>query len=268
MYLSARTRNLEQSGGTGCSNIDGDCTLSNLSRSAGADVSFINLAGACNGMFFLRAWRQGTWIYWVGLGLCVICGLYTHIYFSFSLLGLNLWATYETYQQRRIYYRRWVGLLVVQGLSVLAFLPFIPQLFGTVGSVVQWYWIAGTTAFDWVFALLSISNNATLAQESGMPVWYLAATYTAGVTAVMLTLVYSLREARREPAERSGWIFLHLLLWTPYSCCDGDFADPQTNFARPFTHWCICAALSFDGLALCTLLAGKSSTTCCSILYC
>jgi uncharacterized membrane protein len=171
--------------------------------------------------FFLRAWRQGTWTHWVGLGLCVICGLYTHIYFSFSLLGLNLWAAYEAYQQRQIYYRRWVGLLVVQGLGVLAFIPFIPQLFGTVNSVVQWYWIAGTTAFDWVFALLSVSNHATLAQESGMPVWYLAATYTVGVAAVMLTLVYSLREARREPAERPGWIFLHLLLWTPIIVATG-----------------------------------------------
>jgi uncharacterized membrane protein len=165
--------------------------------------------------FFLRTWRHGTWTNRVGLGLCVVCGLYTHVYFSFSLLGLNLWALYETYHQRRIDYRRWVDILIIQSLAVLAFLPFVPQLFRTVSGVVQWYWIGGTTAFDWLFALLSISNYATLAQESSRPVWYLAATYTAGVAVVVLTLVYSLREMRQQPVERSGWGFLHLLLWTP-----------------------------------------------------
>lgn len=166
-------------------------------------------------LFFHSGWTYGGWGRWLAFGLCITAGLYTHVYFAFSLAALNLWALYDTYRQRRIQRSRWGGLLIAQACGGLAFIPFVPQMFGTVGGVVQWYWIGDTTAISWVFTILNLSNNATAEQVLDAPIWYLVVTCIAGVAAATLTLTYSMREAYRHPEERPVWLLLHLLLWTP-----------------------------------------------------
>lgn len=165
-------------------------------------------------MLFVQAWRHGGWPRWLAFGLCVAIGCYTHIYFLFSLLALDLWALYETYQQRHINRARWAGLLLAQVLGGLTFVQFLPQLLGTVGSVQGWYWI-NNTPLDGLFALLSLSNHATLAFVDETPRWYLVLTFVPGVAVLLLAFVYSIREARRHPAERSTWLLLHCLIWVP-----------------------------------------------------
>jgi 4-amino-4-deoxy-L-arabinose transferase-like glycosyltransferase len=168
-------------------------------------------------LLFVRAWRRAGWLPWSMFGLVAIVGLYTHIYFPLSLLALDLWALYDTYAHRRIYWGRWAGLMIAQALAALAFLPYLPSMLGTVRSVVRAFWIQPNTAFDWMFDLLSLANNATLATLPGYqaPAWYVVATYLPAVAAVMLALIYSVREARRVPAERAAWALLHLLIWVP-----------------------------------------------------
>jgi hypothetical protein len=168
-------------------------------------------------LLFVRAWRRSGWLPWLAFGQVAILGLYTHIYFPLSLLALDLWALYDTYAQRRIDRGRWLRLTIVQALAALAFLPYLPTMLGTVRSVVQAFWIQPNTPFDWMFDLVSLANNATLATLPGYeaPAWYLVATYLPAVAAVMLGLIYSAREARRKPAERSSWALLHLLIWVP-----------------------------------------------------
>lgn len=165
--------------------------------------------------FFLRAWRHGNRIAWAGFALCVVCGLYTHVYFAFSLLALNLYALYDTYRQRRIAYKQWGYMLIAQFIGVLAFLPFVPQLFQTVSGVVEWYWIHGVTVLDWMFILTSLSNYATITMRDQAPRWYLLGTYIPGVGMVVIALFYSLREVLKRSDGRSDLVLLHMNLWTP-----------------------------------------------------
>jgi uncharacterized membrane protein len=168
-------------------------------------------------LVFFQAWQRGGWLRWLGFGLCVTAGLYTHVYFPLSLLALDLWALYETYIHRRIDRSRWVGLIIAHILAALAFLPFLPTMLGTVRMVVQTFWIEPNSPFDWMFDLVSLANNATLASlpDFEAPAWYLVCTYLPAVAVLIPALVYSIREARRRPKERSAWVLLHLLIWTP-----------------------------------------------------
>ncbi|NNJ10629.1 hypothetical protein EKD04_009835 [Chloroflexales bacterium ZM16-3] len=45
---------------------------------------------------FLGAWRQGGAARWALFGLVAAAGFYTHVYFAFSLLALDLWALAES----------------------------------------------------------------------------------------------------------------------------------------------------------------------------
>lgn len=163
---------------------------------------------------FFRAWRSADWRWWALLGLTAAVGFYSHVYFAFSLLGLNLWACFETWRTRHIDRRRWAGLLISQSLAVLAFMPFVSKMLGLTQTVISSYWIAENTPFDWMFALISLSNYATFGLER-MAAWYVVLTYFPAVAAVLLTLIYSSREARRQVAERPAWGLLLFSLWTP-----------------------------------------------------
>lgn len=163
---------------------------------------------------FLRAWRQDKWYHWVGLSVAVASGLYTHVYFPFSLLGLNLWALFDAYQRRQFARGQWAKLIVAQVVAVIAFVPFLPQLFGTASSVTQWYWITNKP-LNWLFALLSIGNNAPMALKPDTPQWQLVFMYAAGMLSIALPLLYSLRERRRDAAACSNWMLLHFLVWIP-----------------------------------------------------
>lgn len=166
-------------------------------------------------LLFLWAWRHGGWYRWLAFALCVTAGFYTHVYFPFSLLAFDVWALYSTRQAGRIDRSRWAGLVLAQALGAAAFLPFLPQLLNTTGDVISWFWIRPNTPFDWLLALVSLSNHATFAMRPDTPAWYLLLTFFPAVAAVLLTLIYSLREARRHPDERTIWVLLHCLIWTP-----------------------------------------------------
>jgi 4-amino-4-deoxy-L-arabinose transferase-like glycosyltransferase len=164
---------------------------------------------------FIEAWRKGGWLRWLGVGLCAIAGIYTHIYYPLSLLGLNLWAVADALRQRQFDRARWTGLIVSQLIATLLFLPFLPSFFGTVGTVVESFWIEADLGFYWIQVLANLTTNVLQLRQAEAPLWLQIgiALVTAGV--LLLGLGYSLRETRRHPAEQSSWLLLHLLVWTP-----------------------------------------------------
>jgi hypothetical protein len=85
MYVSARTGDFKSFGGTGGSDTDGYCTLSSLSWSAGADVSFVNLAGARNGIFFSTSMAAGhlDTLGWVG-PVCHLWPVHPYLFLVFA----------------------------------------------------------------------------------------------------------------------------------------------------------------------------------------
>ncbi|NJP04597.1 MAG: hypothetical protein HC837_02670 [Chloroflexaceae bacterium] len=168
-------------------------------------------------ILFWQAWQRQRWFWWLGFGVSVGAGLYTHVFYFLSLPALTFWALYDSVVQRQLDWRRWIPLLGLQIVAALAFLPFLPNMLNLTRAVVRSFWVQPSTGFDWVFMLVSVSNHATIAHDPRLvtPFWYLIATFLPGVAALLLTLVYSLREARRKPAERSVWVLLHLLIWTP-----------------------------------------------------
>lgn len=168
-------------------------------------------------LLFLRAWDHNRWYDWCWFGLSATAGMYTHIYFPLSLMAFNIWALYTVLAQRRIDWPRCIGLIAAQALAVLLFLPFLPAMLFTVRGVVRVFWIDSNTPFDWMFDLVSLANHATIGTlpENAAPTWFLLCTYLPAVAVLLLALIYSVREARRHPQERSAWVLLHLLIWTP-----------------------------------------------------
>ncbi|NJN67418.1 MAG: hypothetical protein HC884_12250 [Chloroflexaceae bacterium] len=173
-------------------------------------------------LLFLRAWRNGGWLRWLWFGLSMMVGFSTHIYAPFSLLAFPVWALLDSLRQRRFEASRWVGLIAAQALGVVAFLPLVPGMLHTVASTKQPFWIASNTPFDWMPALIECTSGATFIMQAyrDHPVRDLfffvgLGSMVVGATAVLLTLWYSVREARRDPAERPTWLLLHALLWTP-----------------------------------------------------
>jgi mannosyltransferase len=168
-------------------------------------------------IMFVRAWREGGWLRWAGFSFIVTAGLYTHVYFPFSLLGLNLAALFSSFERRTFDTKRWIGLIAAQVVASAAFLPFLPQLFGTVNSVVDWYWIVRATPFAWVTALFSVSNFATVdtSLQIQLATWQSLILYGPAIVVMVLTFDFSIRQAWRKPKERDSWALLHFLIWTP-----------------------------------------------------
>jgi uncharacterized membrane protein len=168
---------------------------------------------------FVHAWWKGGWLRWLVFGLCVTAGFYTHVYFPFSLLALNLWAVYDTWRQRRIYIGQWIGIIGAQLLGVVLFLPFLAQMFNTTSRIVsQGFWIKGGTEYlDWMYVLVSLSNHATIlhSQRAHLPSWYLLALYGPAVAVIIVALVYSLRRVRHCPKEQAVGLLLLLLVGVP-----------------------------------------------------
>jgi uncharacterized membrane protein len=170
-------------------------------------------------LLFLWAWRAGGWLRWLGFGLSVGMGCYVHVYFPLSVAALNIWALWESSQQRRIDRQRWGGFLAAQACGVALFLPFVPRLLDNVGNVTTSFWAQPITPLDGVFALVGLSNFATAYEQLfqnqlvSLAVGLFGA--LAGALVLVPALVYSVREAWRHPAERSTWVLLHALIWGP-----------------------------------------------------
>ncbi len=167
-------------------------------------------------ILFVRAWRRGDWWAWLGVGLCTTAGLYTHVYFPFSVLALNLWALYDTWRQRRINMGQWARLIGAQLLGVVLFLPFMAQMVETTSRISQGFWIKpGAVYLDWMYVLVSLVNNYSVSVESEIYLWYILIGICPAILTIILTLVYSIHEMRYRSDERPVWLLLHMLIWTP-----------------------------------------------------
>ncbi|NTU80768.1 MAG: hypothetical protein HGA45_15555, partial [Chloroflexales bacterium] len=163
---------------------------------------------------FLSAWRRGGPWRWALLSLVAAAGFYTHIYFSFSLLGLNLWALYESVRMRRLDRARWAGLLLAQVAAVALFSPFILTMAQLTSSVVENFWIRRNTAVDWLISLVVIISNANETSAAPSPI-YILGSYLPPVAALMLTGVVALRAWRGSPEERPALSLLLFAVLTP-----------------------------------------------------
>jgi uncharacterized membrane protein len=182
----------------------------------------LTLVVIMSALLFLHAWRKGGWFRWLWFGLSVVVGFYTHVYAPFSLLAFPVWAFLDALQHRRFEGSRWLGLITTESLGLVAFFPMVPKMAGTVSFTKQQFWIASNTPFDWMPALVENTTGATAIIQAyrdrpGFDLFFLPGlgSTVVGAVAVLLTLWYSVREARRNPAERPTWLLLHALLWTP-----------------------------------------------------
>lgn len=163
----------------------------------------------------LSAWQRGGAWRWSGLALLVAAGLYTHVYYPLSLLALNLWVVLLSIQARQLDYRRWGPLLTAQMLGVLLFVPFLPQLLGTVSGVVDWFWIRPSPLTSILFPIV-ISNGAGLIIfREAVPAWLMLSLLLPAVCAFILAHVYFIRAWRSSGSVEPHWLLILLLLWTP-----------------------------------------------------
>lgn len=160
------------------------------------------------------AWQKGGAWRWAWFGLVSAAGLYTHVYFAFTLLGLNLWALIEVVSSRRSDRRRFAALIVAQVGAVALFLPFLPTMIGLTGSVIADFWIRGATPLDWLFALMALLNYGTFLNNSG-PLWRLLVLYVPATSAIVLGLLFAALALWRRPHERDRWSLLLLAVLTP-----------------------------------------------------
>jgi len=167
-------------------------------------------------LLLIQAWQRGGWWRWLLFGLIISAGIYTHAYFWLSLLALDTWALADMIMHRRIERKRWAGLIAAHALAGLAFVPFLPQFFGTVNGVVQSFWLKYSSPYDWIIDLITLTNYATLVAFPGANApWYLLPIYFPPLAILILAFGYSVREAYRYPQERSTWLLLHVLIWVP-----------------------------------------------------
>lgn len=163
---------------------------------------------------FWHAWERGAVWRWALFALATAAGFYTHVYFSFSALGLGLWAIYVSARQRRIDRRAWTGLILATFAAVLLFVPFLPAMLTLTGGVVSNFWIRANTPLDWLFALVAILNNAT-ALDGRAPYWVLLCLYAAAAGALALAASIGLRGCRRADPAWRGWSLLLFAILTP-----------------------------------------------------
>ncbi|PDW01513.1 glycosyltransferase family 39 protein [Candidatus Viridilinea mediisalina] len=163
----------------------------------------------------LSAWQRGGVWRWSWLALLVAAGMYTHVYYPLSLLALNLWVLILTLQARQLDYRRWVPLVSAQAVGVLLFVPFLPQLFGTVSAVADWFWIR-PSLLDSIFFPIMISNGSGLIIfRETVPRWLMLSVLLPAVAAFILAHAYLIHMWRSSRSIAPHWLLILLLLWTP-----------------------------------------------------
>ncbi len=165
-------------------------------------------------IFFYHTWRHRRWWAWLGLLLCIGLGMHTHVYFPLSVAGLNVWLLWDAYQHRRLEWRRWAQLISAQAIGVAFFLPFLPQLLATTGSVVTSFWSGTISPFYGLIALVGLSN---LSNEPfiGTPPWLNIFGTLATYMLLIPVFLISIRAIQRNPEERSHWLLLHSMIWLP-----------------------------------------------------
>ena len=163
---------------------------------------------------FLAAWRRGGAWRWALFGLAAAAGFYTHVYFGFSLLGLNLWALAESVRLRQLDRRAWAGLILAQLVAVLCFSPFLLTMLTLTSAVVADFWIRGSSPLSWLFALMAILNNATLL-DGQAPLLLVLLLYVPAVSALVLAVAFAVGQIWRGSDEGPVWALLLFALVTP-----------------------------------------------------
>jgi 4-amino-4-deoxy-L-arabinose transferase-like glycosyltransferase len=166
-------------------------------------------------LLFYRVWRRGGWLSWLALLLSVGIGCHVHVYYPLSVAGLNAWALWESWHERRLERRQWVAILSAQALGVALFLPFVPQLIGTTSGVVSSFWLRPISPFYGVMALVGLSNFASARALEAFPLLMRAFGAMAAALLIVLVLLYHLRALRQQAAERSTHVLLHSMIWVP-----------------------------------------------------
>jgi mannosyltransferase len=163
---------------------------------------------------FVAAWRRGGAWRWALFGLAATLGLYTQVYFLFSLFALNLWAVYESVRLRRVDRARWAGFVGSQAVAGALFAPFFLSMFTIASGVVANFWIRTSTPLDWMFGLVALTNYSTRLVDEA-PIWYLLAVYLPAIGAIVIALVYIQYQVRRRDPESSTWVLIVLAALTP-----------------------------------------------------
>lgn len=160
------------------------------------------------------AWSKGGAWRWALFGLVAAAGLYTHVYFAFSLLGLNLWALYESARLRRLERRAWAGLILAQVGAVALFSPFLRTMLSLTGEIVSDFWIREVTVADWLFALVAALNYSTRLNNEA-PIWYLLLLYLPTAAVLVLSARFIVGEIRRGAPGSAGLRMLLIAVVTP-----------------------------------------------------
>lgn len=174
----------------------------------------LTLAVILTTLAFVAAWRRGGIWRWALFSLAATLGIYTQVYFAFSLLALNFWALYETARLRKIDWPRWAALIATQLIAVALFAPFYLSLKTITTAVVASFWIRTSTPLDWMFGLVALTNYSTRLVDEA-PVWYLLAVYLPAISAIVISLVYIQYVVRRRDSDSSTWMLIVFIVLTP-----------------------------------------------------
>lgn len=163
---------------------------------------------------FYKTWQRGSWGWGLGLVVSVALGCHIHVYFPLSIVGLNVWLLWDSILRRTFDTRQWIRLIAAQALGVLFFLPFAPQLFGTATGVVTSFWTSSISPFYGILAAIGLSNFANDPATPLPESLQLLGTFAAAIMFV-LSVYFPLRATWHNNDERSAWVLLHCMIWTP-----------------------------------------------------
>lgn len=162
-----------------------------------------------------EAWRRGGAGRWALTGLALTAGLYTHVYFWFSALGLALWAMYVSVREGGAARGAWAGFIGAYLAAGALVAPFLPTLLGLTGSVIGHFWIPSNTPLDWMVGLAALLTNVR-ELYGRVPVTVQMLMFLVAASAIGLATLTGLRASG--PGS-SGWRAWGLLLFAVFTPC-------------------------------------------------
>lgn len=150
--------------------------------------------------FFVRAWKQGTRLQWIGLSFFTALALYAHNLAFLIPLTLYLFVLLR---------RQWnfLGRLLIAHLgSLLLFLPWLLLVPGQLAKVRQAYWIPRPGPAELIRTLIVFTFNLPL------PDWLLPIGLFFSLLLLTLVLYRTLRHAPalRSEVSGAGWLCISL----------------------------------------------------------
>lgn len=143
--------------------------------------SLLCLSSLLSIYFFVKVWKEGTWVHWIGFSICTALSLYAHNLAFFILFTLDLFV---------LLLRRWELLKplfiahIAIGLLVLPWLLLVPSQFA---KVHQAYWIPKPRPTELVRTLIVFTFNLPI------PDWLLPFSLFFSLLLLFLTLYRTFR---------------------------------------------------------------------------